>query len=237
MLQPILSRRRMSRAGAILTARDLGRCDASRTRWLLRGVSLHLNAGERLVVVGPSGSGKTLLLRALAYLDPLDAGELLWRGAALTPSNIPAFRGQVIYIHQRPALIEGTVADNLAYPFSLALHKKRRYDGERIERWLAALGRSADFLSKHSRDLSGGESQITALLRAIQLDPEVLLLDEPTAALDSTAARAVEQCIEQWFREDAQRRSMVWVSHNAEQADRMADRVIAVEAGTVREGA
>ena len=90
---------------------------------------------------------------------------------------------------------------------------------------------------KSSRDLSGGEAQITALLRAMQLEPDVLLLDEPTAALDQAATQAVEQCAMQWCREDEQQRTVVWVSHNQEQAARMADRVITMDAGRIVSGA
>jgi putative ABC transport system ATP-binding protein len=221
----------------ILEARDLGRYAAATDTWLLRDVSLDICAGERLVIVGPSGSGKTLLLRCLAYLDPLDAGTLRWKDATLTRHTVPLFRSHVVYLHQRPALVEGTVADNLQYPFSFAIHKDRRFDEQRVIGWLRSLGRQPEFLEKSSRDLSGGEAQITALLRAMQLEPAVLLLDEPTAALDQAATQAVEQCALQWCREDVQRRTVVWVSHNQEQAARMADRVITLDAGRIVSGA
>jgi putative ABC transport system ATP-binding protein len=226
----------MSPPNPIVDARELGRYDAATDTWLLRRASLSVEAGARIVVTGPSGSGKTLLLRALAWLDPLDEGELRWHGQPLAPSTVPSFRSHVIYLHQRPALIEGTVADNLKYPFTLALHGKRRFHEDRARSYLASLERSAEFLQKLGRDLSGGEAQITALLRAVQLEPEVLLLDEPTAALDPAATRAVEQCVDQWFREAPRQRAIVWVSHDRDQAARVADRVIAMEAGTVSVG-
>jgi putative ABC transport system ATP-binding protein len=222
---------------AILEARDLGRFAAAIDTWLLRDVSLDIRAGERLVIVGPSGSGKTLLLRCLAYLDPLDAGTLRWKGATLSRHTVPLFRSHVVYLHQRPALVEGTVTDNLKYPFSFAIHKDRRFDEQRMIGWLQSLGRPPAFLQKANRDLSGGEAQITALLRAMQLEPDVLLLDEPTAALDQAATQAVEQCTLQWCREDVQRRTVVWVSHNQEQASRMADRIITMDAGRIVSGA
>ncbi|MHB8972028.1 MAG: ABC transporter ATP-binding protein [Pirellulaceae bacterium] len=221
----------------ILAARDLGRYTAATDTWLLRDVSLDICAGERLVVVGPSGSGKTLLLRCLACLDPLDAGTLRWEGKAIARHAVPLFRSHVVYLHQRPALVEGTVADNLKYPFSFAIHKDRRFDEPRVIAWLRSLGRPPEFLEKSTRDLSGGEAQITALLRAMQLEPAVLLLDEPTAALDQAATEAVEQCALQWCREDGQRRTVVWVSHNQEQAARIADRVITLDAGRIVTGA
>jgi putative ABC transport system ATP-binding protein len=221
----------------ILAARDLGRFAAATDTWLLRNVSLEIRAGERLVIVGPSGSGKTLLLRCLAYLDPLEEGTLRWKGAAISRHLVPRFRSHVVYLHQRPSLVEGTVAENLKYPFSFAIHKGRQFDEQRVVGWLQSLGRPPEFLRKASRDLSGGEAQITALLRAMQLEPDVLLLDEPTAALDQAATQAVEQCAMQWCREDEQQRTVVWVSHNQEQAARMADRVITMDAGRIVSGA
>jgi putative ABC transport system ATP-binding protein len=227
----------MDDAHPILAAHDLGRFAAATDTWLLRNVSLEVHAGERLVIVGPSGSGKTLLLRCLAFLDPLEEGTLRWKGANISRHEVPLFRSHVVYLHQRPSLVEGTVADNLKYPFSFAIHRGRRFDEQRVVRWLQSLGRPPDFLQKASRDLSGGEAQITALLRAMQLEPDVLLLDEPTAALDQAATQAVEQCTTQWCRENEPQRTVVWVSHNQEQAARMADRIVTMDAGRIVSGA
>jgi putative ABC transport system ATP-binding protein len=220
---------------ALLAARELGRFAPDVNRWLLDGVSIEVRSGERLVIVGPSGSGKTLLLRALANLDPWDRGTLVWNGAALTRKEMPLFRSQIIYLHQRPALQEGMVLENLQFPFSLTVHRSRQFAAQRVRDWLASLNRSDEFLTKQSRDLSGGEAQLVALLRAIQLDPVVLLLDEPTAALDPEMAEAVESCVVRWHREDLARRAVVWVSHNREQAERMADRRVVLNAGRIVE--
>ncbi len=216
---------------AILETRNLGRAAGGGALWLIRAISVAIGPGDRLALVGPSGSGKTVLLRSLALLDPLDEGEVLWHGTAVERSTVPRFRSRIIYLHQRPALTPGTVEENLRYPLSFAVHQGRSFDAGRIERWLEMLGRTPDFLRKSSRDLSGGEQQITALLRAMQLEPELLLLDEPTAALDAAATQAVEQCIEQWQRERSDRRSFVLVSHNLSQAQRLAERILTMQAG------
>jgi putative ABC transport system ATP-binding protein len=226
----------MTALPAILEARNVGRAAADGQDWLIRGITLVIRPGDRLALVGPSGSGKTVLLRALALLDPLDEGELLWRDRPVIQESVPRFRSRIVYLHQRPALIEGTVEDNLRYPFQFTTHKHRRYDADKIGNWLSLLGRPPDFLQKVSRDLSGGELQITALLRAMQLEPEVLLLDEPTAALDHAATEAVQQCVEQWQREQRGERSFVLVSHNMPQAERLADRILVMRAGRLDEG-
>ena len=113
----------------------------------------------------PRGAARPSCLRCLAFLDPLEEGTLRWKGATISRHQVPLFRSHVVYLHQRPSLVEGTVADNLKYPFSFAIHRGRRFDEQRVVGWLQSLGRPPEFLQKASRDLSGGEAQITALLR------------------------------------------------------------------------
>jgi putative ABC transport system ATP-binding protein len=129
------------------------------------------------------------------------------------------------------------VETNLRHPFSLRVHRNRRFDRDRIINLLEQLGRDVSFLEKLHRDLSGGEAQIVALVRAIQLDPTVLLLDEPTASLDREAATSIEDLLRRWHLEGAGRRSYVWVTHDSGQAERVADQVLWMEAGRVGPGA
>lgn len=184
---------------------------------------------------GPSGSGKTLLLRALAWLDPLQSGELFWIGAALRGNNVPSFRRQVIYVHQTPVLQEGTVEDNLRRPYSLQIHSGDSFNLQRTIQWLERTGRKSDFLDLQARHLSGGESQLVALLRALQLRPRVLLLDEPTAAVDGEGALAVEAIVREWHTEDSDERAYVWVSHDSKQAQRVANRFWRVDQGRLQQ--
>lgn len=219
---------------ALLEARGVGRRAPGgagpEERWLLRGVSVVIESGERIAIVGPTGAGKTVLLRAMALLDPVDEGEILWRGRLIDNADVPGFRRRAIYLHQRPALVEGTVESNLRRPFGFAV-SNGGYDPARVRETLAALGRDESFLAKLAADLSGGEAQIAAFLRAIQLDPLALLLDEPTAALDREAASAIERLVEGWFAAGAGERALVWVSHDHDQARRMAARVIGLSGG------
>jgi putative ABC transport system ATP-binding protein len=219
----------------LLEARGVGR-RLNDTDWLLHDVTLTVAPGDRLALVGPSGGGKTLLLRSLALLDPLDAGGIYWTGETLRDDAIPDFRRQVIYLHQRPALFEGTVESNLRQPFLLRAHRARRFDRERVLGLVAGLGRDPSFLLKLQRDLSGGEAQIVALVRALQLDPAVLLLDEPTAALDRSTAQVLEQMVDRWWTEAPGGRAFVWVSHDPEQAYRVARRQVRMRAGRLQEG-
>ena len=215
----------------LMEVENLSRMTADSRIWLLRDVSLALRIGECLFIVGHSGSGKTLLMRSLAMLDPISAGQILWRGQPVLPRLIPAFRAQVTYLHQRPALMEGTVEDNLRFPFTLAIHSERRFDRQYILELLQVLDRGEEFLRRNSRALSGGEAQIVALIRALQIRPSVILLDEPTASLDAESAQAIEQLVQTWHNESGFERATVWVTHDREQSARWASRVITMSAG------
>jgi putative ABC transport system ATP-binding protein len=130
-------------------------------------------------------------------------------------------------------LFDETVEAALRRPFSLKVHRGKEFDRARAVRFLADLGRGEDFLEKRVADLSGGEAQIAALIRAIQLEPSVLLLDEPTAALDSGATEAVEKMILCWLDEARADRALVWISHNADQAQRVGEKIVMMEGGRI----
>jgi putative ABC transport system ATP-binding protein len=212
----------------ILQAENIGRCAADGS-WLIRNVSLDVFAGQRWAVTGPTGSGKTVLLRALAMLDQIDEGRITWNGADISNEQVPPFRRNVVYLHQRPALITGSVDDNLQLPFQLTQTGGAAFDRDAAVQSLQLLGRNADFLKKSSDDLSGGESQIVALLRAMQVDPAILLLDEPTAALDADATQAVETLVSQWLDDAPETRAILWVTHNGKQLKRIADNVLTLQ--------
>jgi putative ABC transport system ATP-binding protein len=220
----------------LLTARNIARRHPDGHRWLLQDVSLEVPAAGRLSIAGPSGSGKTLLLRALAMLDRLDGGQVRWKGQPVTRDSIPQFRKAVSYLHQRPALWDETVEAALRAPFALAVHHRGQFDRGRIVRLLEHLGRDESFLAKRTADLSGGEMQIAALLRALQLDPTVLLLDEPTAAVDPQTAAAVEELLGDWVGNSSDGRALVWVTHDAEQARRVAEKTLYMRDGAIRDG-
>ena len=215
----------------ILQAENLCRCNMATHEPLLTEISMQITGGERIALSGPSGSGKTLLLRALALLDPLSAGKVCWNGSPVQGGCVPAYRAQVAYLQQQPVLQDESVESLLRQPFVWKIHAHKHFSKERMEHWLALLGRQSSFLEKRSADLSGGEKQIVALLRIIQLDPHILLLDEPTAALDADSATAVETLVADWLAESLPQRATLWVSHNAEQAQRVADRQLLIQEG------
>jgi putative ABC transport system ATP-binding protein len=222
----------------LLCARGIARTDPVGATQLLQPTSLDLCRGDQVVISGPSGAGKSVLLRGLAMLDPLSAGSILLRGAPVSAASIPAFRAQVAYLRQRPAAMTGTVEDNLRLPFALKVYAGRSYSRERVLRMLALAGKPASFLDKQARDLSGGEAQTVALIRVLQLDPAVLLLDEPTAALDPESTEVIEAMVLAWAAGRSEGRAApaaatVWITHSPAQAARVGKRYCRMVAGVL----
>ncbi|TDJ75707.1 MAG: ATP-binding cassette domain-containing protein [Planctomycetota bacterium] len=183
----------------------------TRRPWF-EGFELELEEREIIVLAGPSGSGKTTLLRAIADLDPVDSGEVFLRGAERMTMAPSEYRSKVIYMHQTPVRLAGTVRDNVAAITGLGVHDSRAPDTP------PGLGADQD-----ANQLSGGEAQRLALHRALLVDPDVLLLDEPTAALDPDAARGLEATIQDWVRAG---HAALWVAHDPELAGRLGARMV-----------
>lgn len=217
----------------LLEARALARSDAQQ-QVLLAPTDFILRAGERVALIGASGSGKSVFLRSLALLDAPSGGTLRWHDQPLDAQGLPPFRAAVCYLAQRPALVDGTVLDNLRLPFTLASHRQRHFDLQAATDLLARAGKPASFLDKSATELSGGEAQIVALVRVVQLAPQVMLLDEPTAALDPQSAAAVEQLVTDWFEASPDTRACLWVTHDHGQARRMCDRQLNMERGVLQ---
>jgi len=206
---------------ALIEAQGIVRRDAAGGKILLAPTDFSLLPGARIAITGPSGAGKSVLLRALALLDPLDAGHVLWRGEPVRRHAIPRYRRSIAYLRQRPAPADGSVETLLRYPYTLAVYRDVSFDRSRAAHLAAQAGRGDYFLDKRAADLSGGEAQIAALVRALQLDPDVLLLDEPTSALDPESARAIEALVHAWFDAAPAARAYMWISHDPAQAARI----------------
>lgn len=188
---------------------------------LLDAIDCELPPGARVALQGKSGAGKSLLLRAIIGLDPLDAGEVDLDGRRLTCDWICQFRSVVAYVPQRAALQAGTVRENLQRAQRLAVHKRTRPQLDLAGATVEA-GYAKDLLDRDVRLLSGGELQWVNLLRTLQFDPRILLLDEPTASMDAATIERVESWLLGWQAADSQR-AWIWVSHDREQCARIAN--------------
>lgn len=218
----------------LLEVNHISRRDRRTQEQLLEGISLAVTGGERVALRGRSGSGKSLLLRAIALLDPLDQGTVTWRGENVSGTAVPEFRSRVVYLPQQALVAEDTVEEALQRPFLYRSSKTKTFDAAQTLERLKQLGRSHSFLEKQTSDLSGGEKQITALLRALAIGPTVLLLDEATSALDIETTLAAEGLIDSWQRGQINERACVWVSHDTAQSERVAQRTLHIEAGRLQ---
>ena len=218
----------------LIQLRDLTRRDAKTKRLLLDKVNLSIHGGQRIGLVGPSGSGKSSLLRAIAKLDRCECGEVLFAGESISRDAVPTYRRQVIYLPQRSSFVSGTVRENLELPFHFRAATEE-FDPSRVDRWLGDLAKSRELLSQPVDQLSGGEQQIVALIRAIALSPQVLLFDEPTASLDPAATRRFEELVLAWYQEGEPNlsRTFVWTSHDADQIQRMTTRRVEISDGVL----
>lgn len=214
-----------------LRAVGLARRDVAGDRWLLDHVDFAIEPGQRIALAGPSGSGKSTLLRAIAMLDPVDGGEVVFNDQRITGKWVPPFRRSVVYLAQRPALVSGSVLDNLSMAFSFA-SAGEVFQTERAAELLQTLGRNEAFLQQDAGTLSGGEQQLVALVRAILIQPAIILFDEPTASLDPASTDSFERLVDVWLNDDA-KRSLVWISHDADQVTRMTSIVYRIAAGKI----
>jgi len=196
----------------------------------LRGVDFDLREGEMLVLVGPSGSGKSTLLNVLGGLDVPTAGRVFFRDTELSAADERALtryrRRHVGFVFQFYNLIPSlTAAENVALVTEIA-------DDPMPERDALALVGLSDRADHFPAQLSGGELQRVAIARAIAKQPEVLLCDEPTGALDSATGVLVLEAIEQV--NQSLRTATALITHNAGIAD-MADRVLRFGDGRIVE--
>jgi putative ABC transport system ATP-binding protein len=185
--------------------------DANGIRTLAQGVNLQLASGQIIPITGPSGCGKSTLLRSIVRLAPLYDGEIKIGCKSIDECRIPFLRLNCIYLHQRPVMLTGNVEYNLTLPFKFHANRDSKPDAAGFRSILDAVGLPEKILETNASSISGGEAQRVALARAMLLNPPVLLLDEPTAALDPDSSEIIVDTIKRWV--NAGGRGVVWVVH------------------------
>ena len=203
-----------------IVVRDLTKVFESRkatTTQALAGVSLDISDGEFLCIVGPSGCGKTTLLRIMAKLETPSAGSVEMRRAADDgrPLHSMVFQEQSLF----PWL---TVADNVAFGLEMrGVSKKERAERSRVFIEMVGL---QNFRDHYPHQLSGGMKQRASLARAFVNDPEILLMDEPFAALDAqNKVLLQEELLKIW---EQNRKTVVYITHSIDEALLLGDRVV-----------
>ncbi len=201
---------------------------------VLRGVNMETRLGELVLLMGPSGCGKTTLISALCGTLNIDAGriELLGRDlASFGSSERVLFRGQHVgFVFQQFNLIPTLSAiENVSIPCLLTGRSDREAE-ERAGHWLDAVG-LGDHLDSFPREMSGGQQQRVAIARALVHEPDLLICDEPTAALDTSTGRTVMELLKTVATRP--NRSVIIVTHD-QRIEGYADRIIEMEDGRIR---
>jgi sulfate transport system ATP-binding protein len=200
----------------------------------LNDVSLSAADGEFLALLGPSGSGKTTLLRAIAGLEPPDAGQVSFRGEDILAK--PVRRRGIGFVFQHYALFRHmSAADNIAFGMRAKPSRERKNPAEiraRVEE-LLNLVQLEGLGGRYPSQLSGGQRQRVALARALAIDPSILLLDEPFGALDAKVRRELRR----WLRDLHERTGIttLFVTHDQEEALELADRVALLKDGRIEQ--
>jgi tungstate transport system ATP-binding protein len=191
---------------------------------ILDRLNLTIAPGAPTLIVGPNGSGKTSLLRLCMGLDAPSSGSISWGGRTYSPMACRAI------LFQRPVMLRRSTAANVAYASALA-GTPRSQRAERVGALLERVGLS-DLAQRPARRLSGGEQQRLALARALARDPQILLLDEPTANLDPAATRSVEDIVQSAAQSGIK---IVMASHDLGQVRRLAGDVVFLVRGALCE--
>src|SRR5208283_4925290 len=202
---------------------------------VLNGVSVSVSRGETLAVLGRSGTGKSVLLRLIIGLETPDSGSIRIHGqdiAGLAMDRMGEIRKKMGFLFQHAALYDSlTVAENVAFP--LEHHRREMSRSERADRvmqLLAEVGMEGD-VDKMPSDISGGMQKRVGLARALALEPEILLLDEPTAGLDPISSGEIDELILKLQRE--RKMASIVVTHDLHSAKTIAGHLALLNEGDV----
>ncbi len=205
----------------IIEVKDVDKRPENADIWVLKGVTFDVYEGEFLGIVGPSGCGKSTLLRAMSGLEKPTYGEVLFRGE---PVEEPV--KEIAMVFQHSALLPWkSLLDNIELPLEargIEPGKSREIAGKFVEKM--GLG---GFENSYPREVSEGMRHTTALTRALAIDPEVILLDQPFSSLDAFSAEKLRKLtLDLWKNRKAHTNTFVLVSHSVEEAVSMCDRVL-----------
>lgn len=200
--------------------------DAQAKNELFSNITTTMELPERIALLGKSGQGKSTLLRILAKLEPVDSGQIYFKGQLMNEVDSRTWRMNICYVAQQAIMLPGTILDNLM--ISSKIHNQT-FDEDFAKQLLIEVGLEHLDWEKCAIELSGGEKQRIALVRSLLLRPKILLLDEITASLDQQSKELVEQLLIKHHQNE--KIGFIWVTHDREQAKNISERIWYMENG------
>lgn len=197
-------------------------------RAIIENINFSVEKANILAIIGPSGGGKSSILRCINRLFEPTVGQIKLNSQGINTLLPTDLRRKIGMIFQKTAVFDGTVAENLSYGPRL---RGQNLTKSELCDLMNAVDLDEKLLERPASELSGGQEQRLSIARALANRPEVLLLDEPTSALDPATIHHVEQSLLR--ARDERGLTLIWVSHDIEQARRVADHVLLLERGKV----
>src|SRR5438105_7788642 len=201
---------------------------------VLNGISLQVQHGETVAVLGRSGTGKSVLLKLIIGLQPADSGSVTIEGQQVTGLDVKQLnevRKKIGFLFQQAALYDSlTVEENVAFPLSRHTTMSDADRNKRVRELLGSVGMDQD-LKKMPSELSGGMQKRVGLARALALDPNILLFDEPTAGLDPITAAEIEELILKLQKE--RKTASIVVTHDLHGARTVSNRLALIHEGAI----
>lgn len=201
------------------------------TKKILDGLSFHVNQSETLALIGLSGSGKTTALKIICGLHLPDKGDVLINKLPLNEHNLPLVRRGLGYVIQDGGLFPHLTARDNIVLVGLEAGKTQKEIQTKIEELSKLTKISSDLLDKYPRELSGGQRQRIGIMRALFLDPEILILDEPMGALDPITRKELQTELKELFKR--LKKTVVLVTHDLYEASFFADRILLLHEGNI----
>lgn len=195
---------------------------------ILKDITISIDKGDYISLVGPSGSGKSTFLKLCCNLISPTDGEIIYKDNSMVEHDPLELRKNIAYCFQSPYLFGETVMDNVSFPYEI---RDQKLDLDRVDKLFNLFNLDKDYLNKEVKNLSGGEKQRIALIRSLLFEPEILLLDEITSALDVDNALTVENVIKSLNDKGT---TILWITHNPEQSKRNANKLLTIESGKIK---
>lgn len=200
---------------------------------ILNNINFKIENGEKVIIIGPSGSGKSTFLRCLNFLETIDSGEIIFEGKPVNEkTNLDEYRQNIGMVFQSFNLFNHlTVKENIMLaPVTLKLKSKE--DAEKVAKELLKKINLSSKANKYPNQLSGGEKQRLAIVRALAMNPKVMLFDEPTSALDPEMVGEVLNLMKDLANNGM---TMVIVTHEMEFAKEIGSRIVFMDNGKIIE--